>query len=473
MLSWLELQAFAILLSLRATASMPVPQLSEEQEAAAIAKLDSTLSAIFEERKVRRDVQATLANLDITDCETFSLMEENSTALRAWLHSDDVGLAAHGPDKVAVSKVLAAWEAAQERTKTQRTKHAEERSARLPATIPGGAFIAMRRAWEESCAANLTPGQTLKPSELPAKSYLEWRYSQVEDGEFLTESLAEVTSQAEEAQQTDDVTQADVVQQGSKAVIQMRRTRVRSQMPATSEQLRHKYRLLAVHWGMICARYPNKGWAARYHPSVFRDHVDWLLGDDAADMRAAAPEGKDSIKPTWQIILRYELEIRKEATRRINMCGNTLSDALGLARHSDELRTRYLVTPLALSGRRPQQEEDRPAVYGNPQPKRQAQPAPALHQKKGKGQGKGQGKKRKGQQLPERQRTKAARGQTRYAATLQADKDSLHSKHNGKTICFGFQTPQGCSRGQECHHQHICAHCFGSHSFDVCTKYTR
>ena len=245
-----------------AAISMPVAQLSEEATAQAIAKLDSSLSAIFEERKVRRDVQATLANLEVTDCETFSLMEESATALRAWLHSDDVGLAKEGADKVTVAKVLAAWEAAQERTKTQRTKQAEERSAGLPATIPGGAFIAMRRAWEESPAANLSPGQTLKASELPAKSYLEWRYSQVDDGEFLTESLAEVTSQAEEAQQTEDVTQADVVQQGSKAVIQMRRTRVRSQMPATTEQLRHKYRLLAVHWGMICARYPNKGWAA-------------------------------------------------------------------------------------------------------------------------------------------------------------------------------------------------------------------
>ena len=41
----------------------------------------------------------------------------------------------------------------------------------------------------------------------------------MDDGEFLTVSLAE---KAEEAQQTEEVTQADVVQQGNKAVIQMR-----------------------------------------------------------------------------------------------------------------------------------------------------------------------------------------------------------------------------------------------------------
>ena len=132
----------------------------------------------------------------------------------------------------------------------------------------------MRRAWEESLSSNLQPGQTLKASELSAKSYLEWRDAQADDGEFLTESLAEFTSQAEEAQQTMEVTQADVVQQGNKAVIQMSRSRVPSQMPTTTEELRHKYPLLAVHWGMLAARYPNKTWAARYQPSAVRDHVD-------------------------------------------------------------------------------------------------------------------------------------------------------------------------------------------------------
>ena len=172
---------------------MPAAKLTTDEQNEATAKLDSSLSAIFEEKKVRKDVQAILAYMEITDCETFS---------------PDVGLAKEGADKVAAAKVLAAWEAANERTKALRTKQADERSAGLPAIIPGGAFIAMRCAWEEQPAANLHPGQTLKPLELPSKSFLEWRYTQVDEGEFLTESLAEVTSQQEEAQQTEDTTTA-------------------------------------------------------------------------------------------------------------------------------------------------------------------------------------------------------------------------------------------------------------------------
>ena len=166
---------------------------------------------------------------------------------------------------------------------------------------------------------------------------------------ILAESLAEVTSQQEEAE---DTTTADVRQQSGKAVIRIRRARVKSQMPQTTEHLRHKYRLLAVHWGMLCIRHPNKAWAAQYHPNQFRD-VDWLLGDEV--------EGRDSVAPTWQTIHRYELEVRIEAMRRINMCGLNVKK---------EARTRFLATPLALGGRR-QQEEDRPTGNRSQQPNKQ------------------------------------------------------------------------------------------------------
>ena len=65
----------------RWNARMPAAKLTTEENAA-IAKLDNVLSAIFEEKKVRKDVQAILAYMEITDCETFSLLEE-SAAVRA------------------------------------------------------------------------------------------------------------------------------------------------------------------------------------------------------------------------------------------------------------------------------------------------------------------------------------------------------------------------------------------------------
>ena len=231
-----------------------VAVMTAEEQNAAISQFESTLSAILEEKGVRRDVQATLERLKILTCETFAVMESTAENMRAWLHSEDIGLSRQGADKVQVAKVITAWESAVGRVTTQRQQDAEQRAAGLPAVILGAVFVTMRRAWE----ASMSPGQTLSPSELPAKSLIEWRQAQVDDGEFLTESLAEVSSQQEESAQTDDHTQADFVREGSKAVIRVRRTKVKSTMLATTEQLRHKYRLLAVHWGMLSQRYPNK-----------------------------------------------------------------------------------------------------------------------------------------------------------------------------------------------------------------------
>ena len=186
-------------------------------------------------------------------------MEGTSERFREWLHSDDIGLGRTGADKVQTSKVVCAWEAAVGRTAAQRNLEAEQRTAGLPAVIPGGMFVTMRRAWE----SHLEPGQTLSLSELPAKSFLEWRIAQVDDGEFVTESLADIASQQEEGALTEETT-ADFVREGSKAVVRMRRVRARSAMPQTTEQLRHKYRLFAVHWVMMSQRYPNKHWDSKF-----------------------------------------------------------------------------------------------------------------------------------------------------------------------------------------------------------------
>ena len=59
--------------------------------------------------------------------------------------------------------------------------------------------------------------------------------------------LADIASLQEEGALAEEST-ADFVREGSKAVVRMRRVRARSAMPQTTEQLRHKYRLLAVHW---------------------------------------------------------------------------------------------------------------------------------------------------------------------------------------------------------------------------------
>ena len=87
----------------------------------------------------------------------------------------------------------------------------------------------MRRALE----ANMETGTSLKTTELPARSFREWR-----NAEFTAESLAEVASQKEESAQADDTTQADFVREGSRAVLRVDRA-TEAQVPAARGTLGH------------------------------------------------------------------------------------------------------------------------------------------------------------------------------------------------------------------------------------------
>ena len=112
-------------------------------------------------------------------------------------------------------------------------------------------FVAMRKTWER----NLEPGESLKPSELPAQSFLEWRNPLVDDGEFLTESLAEVATQQEVSARTDDTTQADFVRVGSESGGPSHPYASKERNASDGGAERHKFSLLPMHWGMMCQRH--------------------------------------------------------------------------------------------------------------------------------------------------------------------------------------------------------------------------
>ena len=317
-----------------------------------------------------------------------------------------------------------------------------------------------RRTWKQDRRSSL---QNSQPNHSFSGALLKWMM------ESSPESLAEVARQQEEASQTDDTTQADFVREGSRAVLRVKRMRVKSTMPATTEQLRHKYRLLAVHWGMLCQRYPNKSWATGYQQSMLRSHVDWLLGDDVAELKAMTPAGHESICPAWPVVLRYELEVRKEAMRQLNMCGASLATAFAAGRQSDELRTRYLVSPLAL-GRTPKRlQETRPAVAQQPKNRKAPQNKGAGKRSQEHTYGKGQQRGRS-DNLPSGQKTRdtldtpESKGAHLVSSTCGTIKNRDASPIN--------QSPHGCSRGESCAHQHICAHCFGPHSFEHCPNFS-
>ena len=125
-------------------------------------------------------------------------------------------------------------------------------------------------------------------------------------------------------------------------------------------------------------------------------------------------------------MLRYELEVCKEAMRQLNMCGDHFCGR----EETDELRTRYLVTPLALGGTQRRQQDNRPAEERT-QTQRPQQP-------------------RQQPQTHQAESSQEAVGGQHEALTRS-------TRRTTASICFSFQNPKGCSRGQSCKHRHICA----------------
>ena len=200
---------------------------------------------------------------------------------------------------------------------------------------------------------------------------------------------------------------------------------------------------------MMSQRYPNKHWARNFDPAHLLNHADWLLGNSVAQLKAVTATGQEIVSPAWLVVLRYELELRKEAMKLMNMTTVTIAD--------DEATSSAHVSYLLLHwGQKQQQETRRDGWSADTKPRQQVpQPQP-------KASGKRQ---RRNKSARDSKRQKVAKvsqgGSTRYGRVKKHNPSMLHSRHNGKSICFAFPNPSGCSAGETCIHQHICAHCLG------------
>ena len=116
-------------------------------------------------------------------------------------------------------------------------------------------------------------------------------------------------------------------------------------MPKTPEQLRAKLRLMGNMWCFLFLRY-RKAWLADVTPEVFPRYADFLLGEKVYAM--PFPESGQFMLP-WNLVITYDLEIRREVCRKINDEGLTMGSALTLACRDTYLRDVYLIAPATLA----------------------------------------------------------------------------------------------------------------------------
>ena len=153
----------------------------------------------------------------------------------------------------------------------------------------------------------------------PAKCYLEARVEEMNEGELRAEMLSEVASQKEELAIADPGRTMDLTATGS---LTLKRTKVKGCLPKGTEELRAKYKLMSVHWGMIKFRHQEAGFLKDYNPDAFADVLEYLLSDEVWQLRARDRTGCKVVAPSREALLGYEQEIRTEAIKNVNLEGD-------------------------------------------------------------------------------------------------------------------------------------------------------
>jgi len=445
---------------------MPLNVYEAHVQTALLAKIEPDLSYLWDELEIPENVQANLAEREIRKLGVFAKVEPTEDAFREWLRAD-LGLnpAASVGERVTVAKLAEAWEAARQRATTTRKMDAEARVSGQSREMLKGVHLSLRRA----CARAHGP---VEDRRCPGRAYLESRLEQLDDGEIEAEPLSKVTTVAleQESVSTAPGSGIDVRKDGILHVVKGKRT---APLPTGPEQFRAVMRVMGLHWEMVHLKGAGRAVLRDYTVQVFERHVDYLLGDMCLLIGEANPTM--ACGPTWDLLMKYELELRKFAVRRVNEGGRTLAEAMEEARNSIEHRTSYFITPLAMPNSRvalpraaPEQRgSKRPAEDGAHGPEEVAPPhPPAGRGKPPKGLGKG-GKQKAGSEtkslksLSSQGAYRAIRAAPgRYKAKLTGD--------DGVPRCHRFQV--GACSTSACKYSHVCVRCGGAHGVTKCPE---
>ena len=310
---------------------------AEADVAAAVAKVSPELAYLFENAGISKEIVAKIGTLGIETMEVFAQIEPTITEFRTFA-STDIGLdpKAGVPNKVALAKLVGAWEAANTRGKKRREEEAEQRIGDLPRKLPRSSHLDLRRAFA-------TRHRELRDEEAPHPEYLEGKLQQIEDGDFKAERLCDALCLSD-----DDGSSATGIMLASDGTVKARKTTsVKGSTPTNSEQLRTRLKVMAHAWEYARLKVP-KDYLQDFDLSLFSSYADWLLGEKVAGLSLATPGAQLTCKPSWALVLSFDFDFRKQVAWHANHTPGTLKTWFEKTYADETLYQTKLLTPLSL-----------------------------------------------------------------------------------------------------------------------------
>ena len=275
--------------------------------------------------QVPSNVVAKLAQIGVTDPDIFSKMADTAVDLRTFLKDDFTLVANSTKKKVLTARILNVWESATTRGQKRKAEEAEQRIGDMPRTIPRTTFLGLSQSAEDLYGE-------WEDENTPHKSYFESKLDEIEDGEFKAELMRKILAKS-------DAMDAKGGKLNYSAGL----------VPATSEELRHKVKVIAHVWELVRIKLPSLPLLSDYRAHIWEKYVTWLLGKQVFGTVVKDTQGREVFKPPWTLLLSFELEVRKAMVKILNHEAVTLSEALTRAMADRDVLQLHFKDPMSLS----------------------------------------------------------------------------------------------------------------------------
>ena len=104
-------------------------------------------------------------------------------------------------------------------------------------------------------------------------------------------------------------------------------------LPQNPEELRSRLGLLGRCWLFLRTKHTNRPYLLDLAPQSLVEYADYILSKDVVGLRIGDKEMGRQERPTWSSVLKFEMECRKVAYKRVRTEGVTMAVALREVRH--------------------------------------------------------------------------------------------------------------------------------------------
>jgi hypothetical protein len=431
----------------------------DEEEEKMMQRVGDDLRSLWDERDVPLSIQARLAKARFFTMGKFANLEDSRAAVRAAAVAplpDGLGLAAGGiAGKAMVSSLIDAWESAVQFVAVRREVEAEARATRTTAPLVKNDHLRMRKAFAQTHLP-------LEDKHVPASGYVEKKFEDITEGSYRAETLKEVTSWGDDIGLSFDRIGTDP----RSGTLTLKKGVKTGELPSSPEQLRDKVKIMMVAFIYAKARFPNRRWLRTVTPSVFEQHVTFVLSEQVMGLDSKNERGEVISSPPWALVISFEFQLRKRALEMISMeKEEDFASAMQAAREDSVLFQRFFTTPLQLrpsTRSAPRSSSNRQNRDRSRSRQRQGAKSGGKGGKKNKrsqGSGKGYGKGGKG--------GKSGKSAPKAYGGYSEPKGKPRTA-DGRNICYAFNNPNEQCAEKTCSRAHCCWWCEENHAGHSC-----